>query len=104
MWNATKEEYFELYRVASKHLKERFGDSIKVGGYASCGFYKELECQLGLGAAFGTTEPLTDWQERILYFENFFFEFIKIVKEENLPLDFFSYHSYSQPDQNKILN
>ena len=103
MWNATKEEYFELYRVASKHLKERFGDSIKVGGYASCGFYKELECQLGLGAAFGTTEPLTDWQERILYFENFFFEFIKIVKEENLPLDFFSYHSYSQPDENQIM-
>ncbi|MBO7176721.1 MAG: hypothetical protein J6W14_05045, partial [Clostridia bacterium] len=39
MWQGTREEYFELYRVASKHLKACFGDSIKVGGYGSCGFY-----------------------------------------------------------------
>ena len=103
MWNATKEEYFELYRITSKHLRKCFGNEIKIGGYASCGFYKELEIQIGLGAAFGTDGPLTDWQQRTLYFEQFFFEFIKMVKEENLPFDFFSYHSYSQPDQNKIM-
>ncbi len=39
MWQGTKEEYYELYRVTSKHLRSCFGDSIKIGGYASSGFY-----------------------------------------------------------------
>ena len=38
MWLGTKEQYFELYETTSKHLKACFGDSIKVGGYASVGF------------------------------------------------------------------
>lgn len=38
MWHGTKEQYFALYAVASRYLKEKF-PHLKIGGYASCGFY-----------------------------------------------------------------
>ena len=38
MWDGTKEEFFDLYKISSKHLKERFPE-IKIGGYGGCGFY-----------------------------------------------------------------
>ena len=38
MWTGTREQYFELYRVAANYLKQQF-PNIKVGGYAGCGFY-----------------------------------------------------------------
>ena len=37
MWHGTKEQFYEFYSVAAKHLKSVFGDSIKVGGYGSSG-------------------------------------------------------------------
>ncbi len=39
IWTGTVEDYYRLYDVAAKHLKSVFGDRIKVGAYASCGFY-----------------------------------------------------------------
>ena len=42
MWQGSQEEFFELYRVTSKHLRACFGNKIKIGGYASCGFYSQL--------------------------------------------------------------
>ena len=39
MWTGTDEEYFELYYVASNHLKKRF-PHLKIGGYSACGFYE----------------------------------------------------------------
>ena len=39
MWLGTPEEFYELYRVAANYLKERFGESIKIGGFAASGFY-----------------------------------------------------------------
>ena len=36
MWQGTKEQFFELYRVAANHLKSTF-PQLKVGGYAGCG-------------------------------------------------------------------
>ena len=39
MWTGTHEQFFELYKVTANHLKQRFGDSIKIGGCAFSGFY-----------------------------------------------------------------
>lgn len=38
MWKGTIEEFFDLYVITANHLKKEFPE-IKVGGYASCGFY-----------------------------------------------------------------
>ena len=100
MWKGTPEDYFEMYRVTSKHLRACFGDSIKIGGYASCGFYRIKDEQDVTGAAFGITAELSDWDRRINYFMNFFYQFVDFVKTEKLPFDFFSWHSYSKPDDN----
>ena len=100
MWRATPEEYFELYRITSKHLRTCFGDSIKIGGYASCGFHKIKDAQDVTGEAFGITNELSDWDKRINHFMNFFYQFIDMVTTEKLPLDFFTWHSYSQPADN----
>jgi len=84
MWTGTKEQYFELYTVASKHLKKCF-PHLKIGGYASCGFYAITEKE--------TTE-------RKKYFITFFEEFLAWVKREGAPLDFFSWHTYDRSIEN----
>ncbi len=95
MWHGTKEEYFELYRVTSKHLRSCFGETIKIGGYGSSGFYAELSERTKNGAiAMGLTEEPTDWEKRRSYFVIFFKEFLQMVSSEKLPLDFYSHHSY----------
>ena len=89
MWNGTFEEYCRLYEVSSKHLKECFGDKIKVGGYASCGFYaidKDPEIT-GIGL-----DPTNSHEK---YIKNFFTFLEYITSEEHKsPIDFFSWHSY----------
>jgi xylan 1,4-beta-xylosidase len=91
MWKGTMEEYFELYKVASNYLKDKF-PHLKVGGYASCGFYYLSE------AVVESANSST----RTGYFIHFFNEFLKfITSEENKsPLDFFSWHSYANPQEN----
>lgn len=79
MWKGTMQEYFELYEITSKHLKKRFGNSIKIGGYGSSGFYTAVNAAR---------------DERQKYFLEFFEKFLIYVKETNSPLDFFSWHSY----------
>jgi len=90
MWKGTKEDYFRLYEVTANHLKKCFGDSIKVGGYASCGFYaldSDPECN-GMNG------------RKAEKFEEFFIEFFRdfllyISSEEHkAPLDYFSWHVY----------
>lgn len=110
MWHGTKEQYYDLYRVTSKHLRKCFGDSIKIGGYASCGFYvvhngdimKYIGNALGMGKKAENVE-FSAWELRILYFEEFFNGFIDMVAKENLPLDFFSHHSYASVE-NTVLS
>ena len=87
MWYGTKEEYFRLYDVTSKHLKACFGDTIKVGGYAATGVEKtELDPDLnGLGHPAQTDEE---------YRVEFIHAFFQYIKAHQCPLDFFSYHSY----------
>ena len=101
MWHGTKEEFYELYRVTSKHLREVFGDSIKIGGYGHSGFYvvdslEDVENSIGIG--LGMKENPTDWERRIEYFIEFFNGFIEMVVKEKLPFDFFSHHSYASVD------
>lgn len=86
MWNGTKEEFFDLYKITSKYLKEKFPD-IKVGGYGSCGFY----------AITRENVPASRHD-----FVTFFNDFLKMAKEENCPLDFYSWHIYTA-DEKELL-
>jgi len=65
MWQGTEEEFFDLYRTAAVYLKKRFPD-VKIGGY---------------GAA----------RTKVDFFEHF----LQTASRENLPLDFFTWHRYT---------
>lgn len=91
MWKGTKEQYFELYDVASKHLKQCF-PSLKIGGYASCGFYAVKDGGQVIKAAKSS--------DRLDYFIEFFIEFLKYISRHGCPLDFFSWHSYDSIENN----
>ena len=86
MWSGTKEEFFELYRVASVYLKGKF-PQCKIGGYGSCGFYAV------------TREGMNDFYKG---FVTYFHDFLKMVTEEHLLLDFYSWHIYTN-DPNEVL-
>ena len=90
MWRGTKEQFFELYGVASKHLKKCF-PHLKIGGYASCGFYSIMNQFV----AHANSSPRYD------YFIEFFDAFLEYIKKNDCPLDFFSWHSYSNVKNNK---
>ncbi|MBO7146127.1 MAG: hypothetical protein J6W81_00070 [Lentisphaeria bacterium] len=86
MWDGTREEFFELYRVTSKYLKKEFPE-IRIGGYGSCGFY-----------TVNRTDCSDFYKSFVLWFE----EFLKFVtnKKTRCPLDFFSWHLYTDdPDE-----
>ena len=91
MWRGTKEQYFELYGVASKHLKKCF-PHLKIGGYASCGFY-------ALKDSFVQSAKSSP---RMEYFIEFFDGFMEYIKKNDCPLDFFSWHSYDNIENNKL--
>ncbi|NLE13089.1 MAG: hypothetical protein GX628_05345 [Clostridiales bacterium] len=104
MWHGTKESYFELYCVTAKHLKACFGDSISVGGYASCGFYGLDNDPDGTGIPYPVevidadgNPQIAEGVERKDFFIHYFHEFLRYVKAEGAPLEFFSWHSYSDP-------
>jgi xylan 1,4-beta-xylosidase len=65
-WGGTPEQFYELYAVASKHLKERF-PHLKIGGPAVTGFNEK-------------------WLR----------PFLERVRDEKLPLDFYSWHRYAK--------
>ncbi|MBE6553134.1 MAG: hypothetical protein E7666_02210 [Ruminococcaceae bacterium] len=98
MWRGTAEQFYELYDVASKHLKACFGDKIKVGGYAACGFYGIFANpeKYGLSVERREGERYTSSKEE--YRVNFFLGFIKYIKEHGSPIDFFSWHTYGGVD------
>ena len=92
MWKGTMEEYFELYEVASCHLKTCF-PHLKIGGYASCGFYEILNMESASAANVSS---------RTGYFIEFFEKFLAHVTspKHKSPLDFFSWHSYADRNAN----
>jgi hypothetical protein len=83
MWQGTKEQFFEMYRVAANHLKKTF-PSIKVGGYAGCGFYVIDDVQKRESSEF--------YRSFVTWFE----DFCRYVQapETKAPLDFYSWHLY----------
>ncbi|MBE5762046.1 MAG: hypothetical protein E7334_08630 [Clostridiales bacterium] len=91
MWRGTKQQYYELYEIASKHLKKCF-PHLKIGGYASCGFYDIV-------SAFVSSAKSSP---RMEYFIEFFDGFLEHVKKNDCPLDFFSWHSYDNIENNRI--
>lgn len=91
MWSGTPEEYYELYSVTAKHLKGCF-PHLKIGGYASCGFYDIIEQAKPVAEAKSTP--------RLRYFIDFFDGFIAYIKKSGAPLDFFSWHSYDTAKEN----
>jgi len=91
MWRGTKEQYYELYGVASKHLKKCF-PHLKIGGYASCGFY----------VLSNTFIKEANSSPRKEYFIEFFNGFLEYIKENDCPLDFFSWHSYDNIENNRL--
>ncbi|MBP3360362.1 MAG: hypothetical protein J6N52_05885 [Clostridia bacterium] len=79
MWLGTKKDFFELFDVTAKHLKACF-PQLKFGGYASCGF------------AEITRKELSDHEKTLM---PYFRDFLVFIKENNTPIDFFSWHIYS---------
>jgi hypothetical protein len=91
MGRGTKEQYYELYAVASKHLKNCF-PNLKIGGYASCGFYDIKKSYIESAKS----------SPRFEYFIEFLEGFLEYVRKKNCPLDFFSWHSYDGIENNII--
>lgn len=87
MWTGTFEEYLSLYEVTAKYLKKCY-PAIKVGGYASCGFYALID-------AMRTTPEETATLDFYVKCADDFFAFVT-SKEHSCPLDFFSWHSYQK--------
>jgi xylan 1,4-beta-xylosidase len=80
MWQGTKEQFFEFYRTAARHLKTCF-PSLRVGGFAGCGFYAVDDPSV---SDFYKTFPV--WFEDFLAYVT--------APETQAPLDFFSWHLY----------
>ena len=79
MWTGTKEQFLELYKISSKYLKAKFPE-IKIGGYGSCGFYAHFR------------PNMSDFHKSFLIW---FDDFLKMCKEDNCPLDFYTWHIYT---------
>ena len=102
LWLGTAEEYYEMYIIAAKHLKACFGDTIRVGGFGSCGFGSFAgEPEVKDSDEPRLTKELADAimernHEVSGYRLRFFRDFLRAVSEAGAPLDFFGWHNYSQ--------
>lgn len=91
LWTGTNEEFFNLYRVASNHLKKCFGDSIKVGGCAFSGFYAN------------NREDASEWFKTLVPYMHDFLKYIT-TEETKSPIDFFSWHCYANTPEELYLH
>lgn len=73
-WMGTPEEFHELFAITAKHLKARF-PQLKIGGPAVCGY----------------RQPWLD-------------DFFTRMREENVPIDFYSWHRYTTSVQSVVDN
>lgn len=94
MWHGTPEEFYLLYAVTAKHLKSVFGDSIKIGGYATCGFRHILSDPQKFGIDCEKSDDTLYASDRSANFIAFFEGFFQHIKKVAAPIDFFSWHSY----------
>jgi len=74
MWTGTDAQFLELYRVTARTLRAEF-PNIKIGG-PGFGYYGKLEG--------------TEWKP-----SEFCAAFLNMCRRESLPLDFFSWHCYT---------
>jgi hypothetical protein len=88
-WIGSDEEFFRLYDVAAKYLKQKF-PALKIGGYGSCGFY----------ALTKTNAVNTGATPRNQYFVTYYQNFLSYIKAHGSPMDFFSWHSYTTTGKN----
>lgn len=99
MWIGTNEQFYELYHVAATHLKACFGDAIKVGGYGACSmrgiFYEPEKYGVDPTVVTPKDKPAHIGIFRMEFLEGFF----AYIKERNTPIDFFSWHSYTNVEQ-----
>ena len=91
MWTGTCEEFFKLYSVTANHIKRRFGDSIKVGGYAASGFYML------------NRKNASEWFKTLVPYMHKFFKYIT-AEETKAPMDFFSWHCYADNPEEVALH
>lgn len=83
MWRGNYVEFYEFYTIVSKHLKSCF-PNLMIGGYSCVGFYSETREH---GENYNSP-----WFDTIVPFMKGFFEYIK---GKDVPIDFFSWHSYT---------
>ena len=89
MWRAPFSEFIRFYGTVAPYLKTKF-PHLKIGGYGSCGFY----------AAVGSDRiRAANSSPRLEYFVTCARQFLSAARDGKWPLDFFSYHSYSAPDE-----
>ena len=89
MWRGDWEGYMRFYGTVAPYLKARF-PHLKIGGYGSCGFY----------AAVGSDNvQAANSSPRMEYFVECARKFLAAAHDNEWPLDFFSYHSYSAPTE-----
>ena len=83
MWRGTYSEFYEMYSVTAKHLKECF-PHLMIGGYSCVGVYSEIRPH--------DHERYNPWFNTMVPFMDGFFDYIK---KSGAPLDFFSWHIYA---------
>ena len=86
-WTASFEEYIRFYGVVAPYLKKCF-PKCKIGGYGSCGFYAAAKSERVFAA---------NSSSQLQYFVDCSHKFLAAVRDNGWPLDFFSFHSYSNP-------
>jgi len=104
-WHGTMEEFFEFYKTAATHLKRCFGDTIMVGGYASMGFggFERLDPDAD-GVRFDfSVKAYTDPEYKRAYRINYAHKFLAFARDNAVPLDFFSWHCYTNAGPEVIL-
>jgi len=105
-WYGSDKQFYDLYTISAKHLKKCFGNSILIGGYASCGFYTVVADPENYGINIpnytkNNNDPAFSKQYR--GFVSFFENFLKHIRENDAPLDFFTWHSYAPVSHNLIM-
>ncbi len=100
-WQGTREQFFSLYETASKHLKASFGDSICIGGPASTGFNPFMTYDPDLE---GVDPQYAHRDNQPAYRIDWAHKFLQFVKETGSPMDFFSWHAYSNVGAKTLIN
>ena len=84
MWTGTWQQFMDFYATAATYLKKQF-PHLKIGGYGSCGFYADTSIR------FEHKEPNPAYK----YYIDCFEQFLAYARDNHLPLDFCSMHSYA---------